>query len=490
MPLFGSSSKQSIALTSHTKLKPAGSWSGSAEIAPPPSATLGTDEPDTSIPAPMQLFTPAEEPIILDIQTTSGAVLGGDAQAELEFQPTEDAAFALIQTIQTPHGNIYDCTLPRATPPPAATLTPGPTDMSLRFPIHPMVVGRNQPAGGTLGVEEMVGGFVGDIVFKRVLQVVKSPFDKVLLETIRRFEDEPRVLAFRDSFQPLEGFESWRALLPPGEERRVLLFIHGFSSSTEGSSGAAFLPQLGAGYDAVLSYDHPTASRDPLENARDFIAMIPEDLRLSVDIVAHSRGGLVARSLIELLDPLDQFVPQKLITHGSPHNGTQLAEQQRWDRLISIGMTAAEWLTLAAGAAVWIPMTLEYILKAASQGIFALPGIAAMAPNSDFLQKLNAVADPATLAGKLQSRVRYSAVTSAFSVFGVAEPGFREAFKAFAAQAFIDAPNDLVVPTASMNAVDIPNSVVPPDRQLRSAVSHFSYFDDEEVIAFLREQLA
>lgn len=489
MPLFGPSSKQPIDLTPRTKLKPASSWSGSAEMASPPSATLGGDEMNTSIPVPMQLFAPAEEPIILDIQRTPGVVLGGDEQAELEFQPTEEAAFALIQMIQTPHGTIYDCTLPMAAPPPAATLAPGPDSTSLRFPIHPMMLDRDQPAGGTLGVGEIIGDVVGDMVFKRILQIVKSPFDRAILDTIRRFEDEPRVLAFRDSFQPLEGFEAWRALLPPGEERRVLLFIHGFSSSTKGSSGATFLPQLGAGYDAVLSYDHPTVSHDPLENARNLVAMIPEDLRLSVDIVAHSRGGLVARSLIELLDPVDQFVPQKLITHGSPHRGTRLAEQQRWDRLISIGLTAAEWLTMAAGAAVWIPMTLEYILKAASQGIFALPGISAMAPNSDFLQKLNASADPATLAGALQSRVRYATVTSAFSAFGISEAGFREAFKAFAAQAFIDAPNDLIVPTASMNAIDIPTSIVPPDRQLRTAVSHFGYFDNEEVIAFMREQL-
>jgi hypothetical protein len=234
----------------------------------------------------------------------------------------------------------------------------------------------------------------------------------------------------------------------------------------------------------VLSYDHPTISRDPLENARDLIAMVPEDLRLSVDLVAHSRGGLVARSLVELADAVPQFSPRVLVTHGTPHNGTRLADPERWDRLISLGMTAASWLAAASGVAVWVPKLLEYVLKAAAQGIFSLPGVAAMIPGGDFIGRLNAAGHPTAA-----ERTHYAAVTSSFSIFNVKQPGFRQAFEALAAQAFLDAPNDLAVPTESMSAIDLPSRRLPADRQFKADVDHFSYFRDARVVAFLRSQL-
>jgi hypothetical protein len=193
----------------------------------------------------------------------------------------------------------------------------------------------------------------------------------------------------------------------------------------------------------------------------------------------------VARSLIELADPAVQFTPRRLITHGSPHGGTLLADPERWDRLISLGMTAASWLAMAAGAAIWIPKLLEFVLKAAAQGVFSLPGVAAMTPGGEFIRKLNAPGDAA-----LAERVRYSTVTSSFSIFNVKQIGFKQAFQALAAQTFINAPNDLVVPTASMNAIDLPGSLVPAERQLELDVDHFSYFGDSKVLEFLRAQLA
>jgi hypothetical protein len=177
--------------------------------------------------------------------------------------------------------------------------------------------------------------------------------------------------------------------------------------------------------------------------------------------------------------------PRRLVTHGTPHGGTRLADKERWDRLISLGLTAASWLATASGVAFWIPKLLEFVLKAAAQGIFELPGVAAMAPNGEFLEKLNAPGDPATA-----GRVRYSATTSRFSIFNVKQPGFRQAFQAIATQAFIDAPNDLVVPTDSMSAIDLSSGGLPAERRLMVDVDHFSYFANPKVLEFLRAQLS
>src|SRR5205823_8438910 len=114
---------------------------------------------------------------------------------------------------------------------------PGP----LVFPLNPVAGvgvpdsppehGESKPRPAVLGIEDVIGGALADVVTKRVLQVVKSPIDSALLATVRHFEPEPRVLAWRGAFQPLDGFDAWRTLLAPGREQRVLLYVHGFASS-------------------------------------------------------------------------------------------------------------------------------------------------------------------------------------------------------------------------------------------------------------------
>jgi hypothetical protein len=500
MPTLSPGDPRPLPLTSRMTLRPAGRWQGDAQVAPPAAGVLGAEEPVAT--TSFDLFTPAEPAIELNAQPAPAVpgVLGAEEeqQAGIEYQPAEDAVYVMLQQIQTPDGIIYDFTLPQAA---AAPPTPGvlsaepPAGGSLWFPLNPVITDVAPRAGeaapGVLGVEDLIGSAIGGFVVKRVVQMLKSPIERALLEGVKRAEIAPHVLKLGDSakpedmFQPLEGFEAWRALLAPGAERRVLLFIHGFASSTAGSQIGAILPEYAPRYDAILSYEHPTLSSDPLQNARDLLALIPDDLRLAVDIVTHSRGGLVARSLVELLDPAPQLAPRRIITHGTPHNGTRLADKERWDRLISLGLTAASWLATAAGVAFWIPKLLEYVLKAAAQGIFALPGVMAMAPSSDFLGKLNAPGDP-SLAG----RVRYAAVASSFSIFNVKQPSFQQAFRALATQAFIDAPNDLVVPTASMNAIDMPGGAPAADLQLKVGVDHFSYFKDPGVVEFIRKQLS
>lgn len=480
---------QDTALTPRLTLRTSSQWNVAAHVAPP-AATLGAPAPPMA--SPWSLFVPAEPPVTLEVRRAPAAVLSdpnAPTTLELAYAPAEDAAYALLQEIQTPDGTIYDVTLPQqpASRPAAATLG---APRTLVFPITPLVPGGGQSPSATLGWGDVAGGFAGDLVARRVLHLLKSPLDRALLQTVRQIEPVPQVLAQRDTLQPLDGFEAWRALLPPGKQHRVLLFVHGFGSSTARSGAGALLPTLAGQYDAVLGYDHPTLTHTPLENALDLLAHVPDDLQLAVDIIAHSRGGLVARSMIELVDPMSKFVPRRMISHGTPHEGTRLADPERWDRLISIGMTAASWLAMSAGVTIWAPKVLEYLLKAAAQSVFALPGIEAMQRDSAFLQELNAVDDSATDRGALQRRVQYAAVSSAFSIFNVPRPAFRQALQAMAAQAFMDEANDLVVPTSSMNAIDKAAKFLSPERQLKVDVDHFSYFRNARVIDFLRQQLS
>jgi pimeloyl-ACP methyl ester carboxylesterase len=481
-----------VQLTPRMTLQPAGKWLGDAHLAAPGADVLSAESASTTS---FELFSPAEPAVILNAQPVPApaAVLGAEDQTGIEYQPDPDFAYVLLQEIETPDGIIYDFTLPKPMPnqPIPGVLGAPSSTGSLWFPLNPVIDGDEPSApGGVLGVGDAISNLGGSIVIRRVVQMLKSPIQQSLLTALRQSEPQPQVVRLsggdsEEAFVPLEGFESWRSLLPPGDERRVLLFIHGFGSSMSATKVSQLLPGIADRYDAVLGYNHPTITVDPLENARALLAMIPEDLRLSVDLVAHSRGGLVARSLVELADPVPQFTPRRLLTNGSPHGGTQLADPERWDKLISIGMTAASWLATTTGVALWIPKLLEFVLKAGAQGVFALSGIAAMTPKGEFITKLNG-----TNQSGVAEKVRYSTVASNFSPFNVKQNGFRQSFKSLAANAFMNEPNDLVVPTSSMNAIDLPFNPVPPERALRLNVDHFSYFNEERVKAFLQEQLA
>ena len=266
-PANSGDAPNNVPLTPRLSVQTSSSW----RVARAGPVVLGDAE--TAVTAPLSLFAPAEPPIAISVQPAPGpAVLGEESAhgATLSYQPAENAVYVLLQEVHTPDGVIYDWTLPnrpaRADSPQVLgeESAPGP----LVFPLNPVAGagvpdpspqrGDNQSRPAVLGLEDVIGGALADVVMKRVLQVVKSPIDSALLATVRHFEPAPRVLAWRGAFQPLDGFEAWRALLPPGREQRVLLYVHGFNSSIEAGGGALLVPQFADRYDAILGYDHPT----------------------------------------------------------------------------------------------------------------------------------------------------------------------------------------------------------------------------------------
>jgi hypothetical protein len=180
-----------------------------------------------------------------------------------------------------------------------------------------------------------------------------------------------------------------------------------------------------------------------------------------------------------------KFNVQRLITFGSPHGGTLLADHDRWDRLVSIGFTAISWLTRASGAGnliSFIPRGLEFLLRAGSQFLFELPGVRAMDPDSEFLKKLNAP-------GELAQHVHYAVVSSNFNPELMEQRSFRQALTSMAAQAFHGTPNDLIVPTPSMSHID-PDASPLNGRIYNTEINHFMYFTRPDVHDFTSQYLA
>jgi pimeloyl-ACP methyl ester carboxylesterase len=461
-------------------------------------------------------FVPAQPPVNIDLTPLPPVVPGvlgpgpvEDATTEVstvEFRPDpgENAVYALLHEIQTPDGIIYDVSMPQSgvrgtlVEDKPAVLGAGGGDVIpgvLNFPLRRLVRGGSSPGGtetgttppGVLGGPlDVIESAIGSEVVKHILHVIKAPLDTALQQIIARFEGQPQVVEIGQSgtlLQPLDGAEAWRSRFDPAREHRVLLFIHGFGSNLQRSMPTQWIEAFGARYDAILGYNHPTMTVDPLRNANTLSAMVPPDVRLNVDIVAHSRGGLVARSLVELQPSVQNIKLHRLITCGTPHAGTLLADSERWDRLVSLGFTTASWLSTLAGvgiAGAFVPRALELVLRAGSQFVLDLDGIQAMDPSSRFLKQLNAPSN-------FIKDVRYSAVSSSFNPWIIEKLNYREALTSMAAQVFMQAPNDLIVPTPSMSSIDQPESTLLGGRTFETDVNHFGYFDHETIQTFAEQ---
>jgi hypothetical protein len=119
--------------------------------------------------------------------------------------------------------------------------------------------------------------------------------------------------------------------------KNVLLFIHGtfshcdkiFEDLLETGHGKAFLQYALAKYDLVLAFNHPTLGVSPAVNALKLAACL-RDVNgppASVDVICHSRGGLVTRWWLEgFADPRPQY---RAVFVASPLGGTNLAAPPR-----------------------------------------------------------------------------------------------------------------------------------------------------------------
>lgn len=500
MPQQSLDGSQPIKISDSIVLKPSADMQGQVGLRDTQAPVLGGASDTPAMTASLVDFTPTSDIIELDLQprpeivgTIPGTVTPPTIQTT--YDPGENAVYVLLHTIETPDGTIYDLTLQQPVPSSPVLGGAPTTQPTLTFPFNRLVYGNGGTPPPAPTPSPVLGG-IGDVIasavtgeaVRHLLQVVKAPISDQLAQQIAASEPQPQILTINPDATigaPLVGAEAWRQQFAPGKRHRVLLFIHGFASTAQRSLPANWIHEFAPAYDAVLGYTHPSITRDPRRNAGDLLAMIPPDVELDVDIVAHSRGGLVARTLVELQPVNPSFQVHTVIMAGTPNNGTVLADPARWDRLISIGFTVGNWLTrLAVPAAelTFVPRALEFLLRAAAQLLFDLPGVQAMTPGNTFLQQLNLPSDP-------NPAVRYATLSAKFNPLTVEQFNIREALQSLAVSAFVMAPNDLVIPTASMSQIDLPGSPLLAGRDLETGVHHFGFFDDETTLAFARTLL-
>lgn len=296
---------------------------------------------------------------------------------------------------------------------------------------------------------------------------------------------------------------------------RLLLLVHGTFSNGDNfvtelqatPNGREFMARARRRYDAVLSFDHPTISVDPMLNAIDLSRALAAT-SASIDVVAHSRGGLVARSYLEWFDRSPQN-GRKLVLVGSPLGGTSLAAPPRLRAALDFLSNIARVLSIGASA---IPGGNALFLASAGllRVIASFTGLAGSIPLLDaavaMIPGLCAQSRVGNNAGlkRLQladrAPIEYSAIVSNFEpeeigwkfwrVFN--SPGKRAAD--WGADLVFDGPNDLVVDTASMTYLSDALAITGKDRLLdfgtTSEVHHLNYFRQRRALEFIASRFA
>ena len=265
----------------------------------------------------------------------------------------------------------------------------------------------------------------------------------------------------------------------------VLLFVHGTLGRTDHSFGSfdrEWLRCVHERYDGrVIAFDHPTVAMSPAENAEEFVAWFVEHIEpnldgkaLEIDVVAHSRGGLVARELAELAPP--GLVIRSIVFVATPNSGTPLCDAAHLGDLLDVA-------TNLAAVVPDNPVTdaLEIVLElmkdiALGAALAELPGLGAMDPNGTYLAELNRrVLDP---------RITLRAIAADFEPMTAASKVVRLRDRVFD-RVFSGGMNDLVVPTRSayLRAADF---AVAADQRLvlesSHGVDHSSYWQHAAVL--------
>lgn len=292
-------------------------------------------------------------------------------------------------------------------------------------------------------------------------------------------------------------------------EGPTLLFIHGiFSSCEAGFAGIGHddstWPQLRDRYvNRIIGFDHPTGSVGPDENAKWFLDQIP-NVELDLDIVCHSRGGLVARSIADQAAQRGMPVNiRRIVFAATPNGGSQITVTKNWDSLVSrissVLTLPAKVLPAPADAISGVLAGLLEVLKIVGVGVsLDLPGLEAMNPGSQFLQ---------TLGHATNVTPEYFAAAADFEpgpILANLFNGLDDEGRVVDSAIFDHVHNDIAVPTEGVwnpacltdpntPANPIPGFPIDPARTLLigpgSVYWHCDYFDDPAMRAALLQWL-
>ncbi len=290
------------------------------------------------------------------------------------------------------------------------------------------------------------------------------------------------------------------------QPRRIVLFIHGFISSVDGSfkdlaappkyksSSTSHNPELSRlggvrtlqeqGW-VVMGLNYLSVSLSPTENAEELAEKLRHIKNLEqheFTIIAFSRGALTARAFLTYVNKKEDGDPlirvTRLLTFGSPNSGTNLAK--RIFNLVNVLANLSRFMNLNMPLKILVAI-LKYVVNE------DVPlGAAAMLPDGEFINEL----EEKEKEGKIYEHILCGYAASNFEPKN--EAGFwRKLADFFADEAIFPGHNDVIVDTARM---DLPKHCEVQSSDIikyeaRDGSDHFQYFNKETTHAFVMDML-
>jgi hypothetical protein len=194
-------------------------------------------------------------------------------------------------------------------------------------------------------------GLVSQALKATILKVAKPIVDKIADVALPRL-----VRLWEELIWSKKGLkEGWfRVIAPagtgslrlkaatPDSAERSLLLLHGTFSNAASAFGSLtttdFFSRIKPLYrDRIFAFNHFSVSKSLLDNARALLSALPNK-KQTFDVVTHSRGGLVLRTIVERAAEFGElsqrFQAGHVVLVASPNEGTPLATPERWDKTV------------------------------------------------------------------------------------------------------------------------------------------------------------
>lgn len=327
-----------------------------------------------------------------------------------------------------------------------------------------------------------------------------------------------KLIAADDWLTPDQGLQRWQGgrlvddPQPTLDKGRVLLLVHGTFSKSQmwfdelkaTEAGRQLLAGWQQKYSAILAFGHPTLSVGAWSNALDLHTAL---LRVSapIDVVCHSRGGLVMGWLMRL-----RAVPvERVVFVASPLVGTSLAAPDKLraaldmlasyaDAVSTLGQKATGIVPFAEGVSL-LAKIFGKVLQLGSTtpivdtAVSLVPGLATqqLVRNNRDVRQL--------FAAPWLSTPQMCGIGAAFQPDESAQPIWKfwkrfshigDQIKYGAADLVFPGPNDLVVDVDSMYRLGEGGNLKFESLGVGPTTHHTNYFRDPRVLQFLGEQLS
>jgi hypothetical protein len=354
-------------------------------------------------------------------------------------------------------------------------------------------------------------GLIAETVKAAVLKVTRPVIDRGASFMLSKLAE----LWERAAWKRRNLVEGWFRVIPPGAGgslglqpakpepgKRNLLLIHGTFSNAASAFGALtktdFFTRVVALYEnRIYAFNHFTVSKSPQMNVEQLLSELPEGKCL-FDVITHSRGGLVLRTIVERGADFGQksarFQLGRAVLVASPNDGTPLATPDRWDKTvgwIANLMKLVERLGLENPFLTGAEFVAEGLVWLAHHVAGDLPGLRAMDGAGETIEELQGPPAPPLNA--------YSSLVSNYQP----DEGVLQMMIDAGIDQFFGSANDLVVPSEGGWRVDRDGvqhveaasvGCFGPGGNLASgdpaAVMHTSFFHRPETATFLARALS